>query len=569
MTARVMRHYGHSKKTMQPKHIYPFTAIIAQKDLKLCLLLNLVDPTIGGVLATGDKGTAKTTTVRGLSQLMGHDFPFVNLPIGATEDRVLGNINLEKLINEKVTVVDKGVLAKAHQGFLYIDEVNLLNDYLMDVLLDAAASGGYYLEREGISQWMDSRFCLVGTMNPEEGTLRPQLLDRFGLSVTIQTPQDIAIRTKIAMQGLTFDSDPEAFYKQFQEEETKVRNKVFKAQQQLVDIEIPEAVQNKCASLTIEHQVEGMRADILLLKTARAYAAFCNESTVTVEMVDTIAPFVLQHRAKDYTPPTDQDSNNGSDQNNEEDRNETSLENEANQPNFQLPKAVQKGLKFSTSKTTKKQEISLDNLPIQNTVSYSGTPQSELSIVQSVKQYMVSGKFKAIHKQAVQKATTNIIFLIDTSASMAIDAQMSYVKGVIKKTITSYPNQKIQYAMVGLHDHTAKIIQEFTTNTDRISEINYQLKIGGKTNLGAGFLKVNELLKSVRMKMTQLFVFTDGKINAGGTNSFQYAIEVYKKYLGRIPKTTIVDTETGFVKLGRAAQLSEKLQSKYLLISQF
>ena len=164
------------------KSIFPFTAICGQDDFKLALLLCMIDPSLGGVLALGDKGTGKTTTVRALQSLMKNiesDFPFVNLPIGATEDRVLGSVHLETLINEKKLEVQKGLLSKAHQGILYIDEINLLNDYLMDVLLDASSSGGYFLERDTISQWLDSRFCLVGTMNPEEGDLRPQLLDRF------------------------------------------------------------------------------------------------------------------------------------------------------------------------------------------------------------------------------------------------------------------------------------------------------------------------------------------------------------------------------------------------------
>ncbi|WP_106790831.1 VWA domain-containing protein [Aquimarina sp. Aq78] len=554
---------------MKPKYTYPFTAIPDQEDLKLCLLLNLVDPSIGGVLATGDKGTAKTTMVRGLSQLMGEDFPFVNLPIGATEDRVLGSINLEALINQKTTIVDKGLLAQAHHGFLYIDEVNLLNDYLMDVLLDASATGGYHLEREGISQWMDSRFCLVGTMNPEEGSLRPQLLDRFGLSVTIETPKEMKTRTKIAMQRLSFDSDPIAFYKQFQEEEQRVKHQVILAQKRLNDVIIPESIQEQCAALTIANQVEGMRADILLLKTARAYAAFYDEKQVTAAMVDSITPFVLQHRAKEYTPPTDQNKENSSDTENHTPQEESVPQNGQNNTAFQLPKAVQQGLKFSASKATKKQEILLDTAQKLYSVSHPAERQQEISVLQSVQQYLKTGKFTTVYKQATQKAIARIIFLVDTSASMALDQQMAYLKGIIEKTIMSYPLQKIQYAIVGLQDTTAKIIQEFTANTQEISNINHQLKTGGKTNLGAAFFKVYELLRSVNTQTVQLFVFTDGKINAGAENPFQYAITAYKKYLARIQKATVIDTETGFVRLGKAKQLAQQLKLNYTTVSDF
>ncbi|WP_062053949.1 VWA domain-containing protein [Aquimarina longa] len=554
---------------MQSKYIYPFTAIPDQEDLKLCLILNLVDPSIGGVLATGDKGTAKTTMVRGLSQLMGEDFPFVNLPIGATEDRVLGSINLEALINQKITIVDKGLLAQAHQGFLYIDEINLLNDYLMDVLLDASAMGGYHLEREGISQWMDSRFCLVGTMNPEEGALRPQLLDRFGLSVTIHTPKEIKTRTKIAMQRLSFDSDPIAFYKQFEKEEESIKAQVLLAKERLNSIQISEAIQQQCAELTIANQVEGMRADILLLKTARAYAAYHNQKEVTTEMVAIIAPFVLQHRAKEYTPPSDQNKEESSDQEHQNSKEETTTQNRENTTSFQLPKAVQQGLKFSATQATKKQEIRLETSQKLQEVSHSVQKQSEVSVVQSVKNYLSTGRFTTIYKHITEKAVARIIFLVDTSASMAVDQQMGYIKGIIEKTIDSHPMQKVHYAIVGLQDTTAKVIQEFTTNVQQIFDINYQLKTGGKTNLGAAFLKVYELLRSVHIQTIQLFVFTDGKVNTGAAQPFQYAVETYKKYLSRISKATIVDTEKGFVRLGKAQQLAQQLRLTYTTISDF
>ncbi len=555
---------------MPLKYSYPFTAIPAQDDLKLCLLLNLVDPSIGGVLATGDKGTAKTTMVRGLSQLMGPEVPFVNLPIGATEDRVLGSVNLDALINQKTTLVDKGLLAQAHLGFLYIDEVNLLNDYLMDVLLDASATGGYHLEREGISQWMDSRFALVGTMNPEEGTLRPQLLDRFGLSVTIHTPKDKKLRSKIAMQRLHFDSDPEGFYNQFAHEEKALRTQVLSAKQHLTRIQIPEHVQELCAALTISNKVEGMRADILLLKTARAYAAYYNHTTVTPEMVHAIAGFVLQHRAKDYTPPSDSEANTDANTPDEEQSEEATAESKTPQNSgFQLPKAVQQGLKFSTPRAHKKQDVNLDALNTVSVAPSPAKPSSELAVLKSVRQYLKTGVFHSIYKQRTQKSTARIVFLIDTSGSMALEHQMGYLKGIIDKTIGTYHLQKIQYAIVGLQDTTAKIVQEFTSNTERIKALNYQLRTGGKTNLGAAFLKVYELLRTLNTQTTQLFVFTDGKANTGAQDPFQYAVNTYKTYLRRLPKATVIDTEMGVVKLGKAKQLAQRLKMDYAALSAF
>lgn len=289
--------------------LFPFSAIVGQEDFKLCLILNLIDPGLGGVLASGDKGTGKTTTVRALSQLMGAgQVPFVNLPLGASEDRVLGSIALEPLINDKKKVVEKGLLAQAHGGILYIDEINLLNDYLMDVLLDAAASGGYYLEREGISKWLESRFCLVGTMNPEEGDLRPQLLDRFGLCVDIFTPNSIEQRMEISSRRLGFDIDPQVFMKKFSEEETQLKSSITTASNILPGLMIPEEVSRKCTELAIAHKVEGMRADILLMKAARAYAAYQGKNIVAVEDMNAIAKFVLKHRSNSSSSSKNQEN---------------------------------------------------------------------------------------------------------------------------------------------------------------------------------------------------------------------------------------------------------------------
>ncbi|MBW8687088.1 ATP-binding protein [Chitinophaga rhizophila] len=284
---------------------FPFSAIYAQDDFKLALILCMIEPGLGGVLALGDKGTGKTTTVRAMSDLMRRSeaaFPFVNLPIGATEDRVLGTIHLETLINEKKVVVQPGLLAAAHQGILYIDEVNLLNDYLMDILLDAAASGGYHLERDSISRWFESRFCLVGTMNPEEGELRPQLLDRFGLSVTVHTPSDRADRMQIVSRRLTFDTDTAAFCAQYDASEQALSERITSAKSELKAVSYNEDIQILIADTCIKHEVEGLRADILLLKAARAHAAYHHRKAVSTDDVHKVMPFVLSHRSKHYSP---------------------------------------------------------------------------------------------------------------------------------------------------------------------------------------------------------------------------------------------------------------------------
>ncbi|NQY06249.1 MAG: VWA domain-containing protein [Flavobacteriaceae bacterium] len=550
---------------MTSNNSFPFTSIIGQDDFKLCLLLNLIDPTIGGVLATGDKGTGKTTTVRALSQLMGKDFPFVNLPIGATEDRVLGNVNLEALINQKKTIVDKGLLAKAHQGFLYIDEVNLLNDYLMDILLDASASGGYHLEREGISQWLESRFCLVGTMNPEEGELRPQLKDRFGLSVQIKTPKDISSRKKIASQRLVFDSNAISFYENVQEEEKQLKSEIVHAKNKLASIILSEEIHEASAKLTIEANVEGMRADILLLKSARAFAALQNKEEVTLEMLYKIAPFVLEHRSNDFTPPQNNENNNPEQYHEESEKIESNLQEG---DSFQLPENIKRGLKFSTHQSSsKKKEIILPSSEPLKESPYIATPQSSIALTKTIKNYVVTQKFTAIYKQVTKKSSVKVVFLLDTSASMAIDKQLGYIKGIVQKTIASYPSKKIEYAIVTLEKSSAKILQYFTSDHEVINNTNRQLIAAGKTNLGSAFFKVFELLKSINKKTVQLFILTDGKVNSGGKNPFEFAVKNYRTYLSKLSNTTIVDTENSFVKLGRAKLLADTLRVNYLNLS--
>lgn len=293
---------------------FPFTAVCGQDEFKLALLLCMIDPSLGGVLALGDKGTGKTTTARGLSTLMKNinpEFPFVHLPIGATEDRVLGTLKLETLINEKKLDIQKGLLATADRGVLYIDEINLLNDYLMDVLLDSSASGGYYLERDTISQWMESRFCLIGTMNPEEGELRPQLLDRFGLSVQIKTPTDKTIRKEIVKRRLQFDADPFAFQERFREREESLAQQIANAKLILPQVNLSDDIHDHITDICIHHEVEGLRADILLMKAASAHAAFQKRNAVAHDDVQQVMHFVIAHRSKNNSTPKNPASNNG------------------------------------------------------------------------------------------------------------------------------------------------------------------------------------------------------------------------------------------------------------------
>lgn len=568
---------------MSTQPTYPFSAIVGQDDFKLALLLNIIDPSLGGVLAMGDRGTGKTTTVRSLSELMsgeGTDFPFVNLPIGATEDRVLGSVNLETLINEKKQVVQPGLLAQADGGILYIDEVNLLNDYLMDVLLDAAATGGYHLEREAISQWMDSRFCLVGTMNPEEGELRPQLLDRFGLAVEITTPQDKPTRMQISERRIAFDTDPETFLSGYREAEQKICRQILNAKEGLPRISIPETCREQVADITIEHRTEGMRADILIQKAARAHAALNSRDTVTSEDVEIVAPLVLHHRSNQNDsgqaePDNTNSDSGGNSSTGSSDGNQssqpTSGQNSGQEQQFQpvdseitlplsryLPESSTRGNALELPVT--KQGIKNPDINQQDR-----TPD----IPETVRHYLVRNTTKIHYKTRKAKTGLLLLFLVDSSGSMAKNRQIAYIKGIISQTLEQHKHRRIQYALVSLSGGEAQIQTRPTPDQSRFLDTLTALPTGGKTNMHSGVMRSAELIRQTgynrpdNRDQVNLYIFTDGKFNTGGRDPFQSGVSQYRKHLKGLQHTEVIDTETSFVPLHMAKQFADAINANY------
>jgi magnesium chelatase subunit I len=314
--------------------IFPFTAIVDQDEMKLALILNVIDPSIGGVLIMGEKGTAKSTTVRALADLLPEievikgcrfncspEGPFcsdclekikngnnletekkkmrvVELPLGVTEDRVVGTLDIEHAIKKGEKRFEPGILAEANRNFLYIDEVNLLEDHIVDLLLDSAAMGINTVEREGISFTHPARFILVGTMNPEEGELRPQLLDRFGLCVQVNSLRDKSLRMEVLKRKAEFDDDPEGFLRKWEPEQKKLLEKILKAKENLKKVEIDNEALSLVVEITSELNLDGHRADIVMLKSARAYTAFNGREKITREEIKKVAPLALRHRLK-------------------------------------------------------------------------------------------------------------------------------------------------------------------------------------------------------------------------------------------------------------------------------
>ena len=323
-------------KTKVERPVFPFSAIIGQEEMKLALILNVIDPRIGGVMIMGDRGTGKSTTIRAIADLLpkievaendafnssATDFelmsdeiktlvmqnkvvptsskkvPMIDLPLGATEDRVCGTIDIEKALTEGVKAFEPGLLAKANRGILYVDEVNLLDDHLVDILLDSAASGWNTVEREGISIKHPARFVLVGSGNPEEGELRPQLLDRFGMHAEIRTVRNPELRVQVVEQRSQFDQNPEACLNENLTKQEELKAKIVAAQKLLPDVDLDYDLRVKISSVCGSLDVDGLRGDIVTNRAAKAYAAYDGRTNVTIDDIEKVVTLCLRHRLR-------------------------------------------------------------------------------------------------------------------------------------------------------------------------------------------------------------------------------------------------------------------------------
>jgi magnesium chelatase subunit I len=314
---------------------FPFTAVVGQEEMKLAMILSTIDPSIGGVLIFGDRGTGKSTMVRSLAALLpkmqavdgciyhcdplsshlcteclalkaaGKKFksqtiaaPVVDLPLGATEDRIVGSLDIEKALSQGIKSYESGLLAKANRGYLYIDEVNLLEDHLVDLLIDVAASGENVVERDGLSVRHPAKFVLIGSGNPEEGELRPQLLDRFGLSVEVKTPSDVMTRIEIIKRRELFERDPQAFIDDWADEQQLLQEKIIAARKRLLKVAISDEVLIQISQLCAHLGADGLRGELTMMRAIRALCSFENVKVANLHVLKKIAPFALRHRLR-------------------------------------------------------------------------------------------------------------------------------------------------------------------------------------------------------------------------------------------------------------------------------
>ena len=575
---------------------YPFSAVVGEDDLKLSLQVVAVDPTIGGVLIVGERGTAKSTIARGMAALLpakatGEAAPFVELPLGATEDRVVGSLDVTKALREGQTQLRSGLLARADGGILYVDEVNLLPDHLVDLLLDAAASGWVTVERDGVSAGEAARFVLIGTMNPEEGELRPQLLDRFGLAVHMQGLVTPELRTTAVARRLAFDANPGRFIDQSRPEEDRLRVGVIEARARLHQLEVTSAHLSSIARRSIEQSVEGIRGDLAVIKTARALAAWQKSPHIQDEHIRRAADFALAHRVR-YAPraraassaPTTHAA-------------PATSAIPATSPTSSIPST---SATLATAPAPPAQVVgSVDLLADADARHDRGAPPRRASEsapsrrTPRAKPYDHSGTLavnETLTAAAVKgpppcegaptavsptdlmqhcRSRTNrsrVLFVVDASGSMAAQRRLQVAKGAALAMLKSSRRHRDEVALMVFRGEGTDVVLPFTNDVERIESALRDVPTGGRTPLARALLDSVELLRE-RAPTTVLVLFTDGRANVAVAGSdpidpWEQALSVCNSLAELCRGALVVDCEAGPITLGRPRLLAEALQGE-------
>lgn len=594
--------------------VFPFSALVGQEDLREALLVCAIDPAISGVLVRGERGTAKTTAVRGLAPLL--DGALVELPIGATADRVLGTLDLDRALGEGRATFQPGLLANAHDGLLYVDEVNLLPDHLVDVLLDAAALGRVHVERDGISTSYDARFLLVGTMNPEEGDLRPQLLDRFGLSVEVVGSGDPDVRVEIVRRRLAFDRDPEAFAARFADEERALATTIAAARERLAAVRLPDRILLLIAGTCARLGVDGHRADIVTARTATALAALDGADEVTTEHVKRAAKLALAHRRRrgplqqpglddseldqalndsepddEPDPPTGGDNGRqqaaGDDARGEaapatagdgprgEDKGSDPLGSEErpwragapSRPRVDAPDSPGRaplltlagkgrGAAGRRSRTTTGEPV--DSKPADGAV-------TDLALAATLRAAAGRPLTRADLREHVRSGREGnlIVFCVDASGSMGARRRMAQVKAAILGLLTDAYQRRDKVALVSFSGDDAVVHLSPTSSVERAAEALRTLPTGGRTPLARGLEEAELIIRTEQRRdpsrRALVVVVTDGR--AHDREAALHAIQSLAKTAAGV---VVLDGEQGPVRLGLAAQLAQAAGAQIL-----
>ncbi|MFB7246483.1 magnesium chelatase [Streptomyces populi] len=576
---------------------FPFTAVVGQDDLRLALLLNAVSPAVGGVLVRGEKGTAKSTAVRALSALLPEvdvvsgcrfscdpgspdpacpDGPheadtgarrparMVELPVGASEDRLVGALDIERALAEGVKAFEPGLLADAHRGILYVDEVNLLHDHLVDLLLDAAAMGASYVEREGVSVRHAARFLLVGTMNPEEGELRPQLLDRFGLTVEVAASREPDQRVEVVRRRLAYDDDPAGFAARWADEEAAVRARIVAARALLPSVRLGDGALRQIAATCAAFEVDGMRADIVMARTATALAAWAGRTDVLAEDVRQAALLALPHRRRrnpfdapgldedkldetleefggtDGGTDDDPDPDPGPDgpggggrppQDGPDEGSPTGDVPAQGEPSESGKAPAGQGGEQSPARAAEPFRTKVLSVPgigqgaagrrsrartEHGRTTGARRPQGKLSKLHLAATVHAaaphqrargrSGPGLVVRRDDLRQATREgregnlVLFVVDASGSMAARQRMSAVKGAVLSLLLDAYQRRDKVGLVTFRGSAAEVALPPTSSVDAAAARLESLPTGGRTPLAAGLLKAHDVLRVERLR---------------------------------------------------------------------
>ena len=632
---------------------FPFAAVVGQPKLQTALLLCAVDPSMGGVLIRGDKGTAKSTAARALADILpridrvaGCAFnctgaapsehcevcraagataglsavPFVTLPLGATEDRVLGSLDVASALRGGGKLFQAGLLASAHRGILYIDEVNLLADHLVDVLLDVAAMGVNSVQREGLSIRHPARFTLIGTMNLEEGDLRPQLLDRFALMVEVAAPRDKAVRSEVVRRRIAYEADPVAYAAAWQRQQDALNVQLAMAQALLPQVELDDAMLDLISHLCCEFEVASLRADIVMHKAARALAALDGRLKVTPADLRSAAELVLPHRRRRKPfeqPGLDQDKlddlmnqaqkqaeqqeqqkqreqgqgDDSSDGETDDDHDDEAAQAPANDEQEPAEQMFASGTSGAAPHLTVAASSSIGRSAMGRRSDAANAARgrvvravpdenpSSLAVGATLRSAALRdpGNFSVtkadLHQQIrVGKSANLILFVVDASGSMAAQRRMEAVKGTVLALLTDAYQRRDEVAVISFRGQSAQLLLAPTRSVDRAEQGLSQLPTGGRTPLPHAMqLALETLERGANNAPPLLVLLTDGKANVAlveGGDPWRETLAMAELLAERGVPALVLDTETGYLKLGRAAQLAQALGAECLTLEQ-
>ncbi|OBF22823.1 hypothetical protein A5725_11480 [Mycobacterium kubicae] len=597
---------------------YPFSAIVGHDQLRLALLLCAIRPEIGGALIRGEKGTAKSTAVRGLAALLssatgGPGTGLVEMPLGATEDRVVGSLDLQRVLADGEHAFSPGLLARAHGGVLYVDEVNLLHDHLVDILLDAAAMGRVHIERDGISHSHEARFVLIGTMNPEEGELRPQLLDRFGLTVDVQASRDVDVRVQVIKQRMAYEADPDGFAERYAAADAELARRIAAARAVVDDVVLPDNELRRIAALCAAFDVDGMRADLVVARTAAAHAAWRGADTVAEQDIRVAAELALPHRRRrdpfddpgidpkeldealaqagadapgDPDPDPDPPGGNGQ------------AANDAAPPHESSSPATPQPPKPSAppSKTFRTRALTVPGVGegapgrrsrARNTsgsvvaAADAGDPAAHgvhlfATVLSAAENARGAGRLRLSPddvRRAVREGREGnlVIFVVDASGSMAARDRMAAVGGATMSLLRDAYQRRDKVAVITFRQHEARVTLPPTSSAHIASRRLARFDTGGRTPLAEGLLAARELVLRERVRdrarRPLVVVLTDGRATAGA-DPVRRSRMAAARLAAEGVAAVVVDCETSYVRLGLAGELAAKLGAPVLRLEQ-